>query len=201
MRDRTPMSANAMRATWAALAAGLFCAVAHAAGPVNLVDTFTATTANMKPEGLNLRFQIIQWQDDDARAAAVEAMAAGADAATPLSKLPTVGYVWPAQSPVGYSVKYSHRAQQPDGKERITLVTDRRLGSYEFKGWTVEKPVGQETAYSVVELYLDGSGTGTGTFSHVAEVVLDEQAGSVALKDGAAAPTLLVDVKRAAERQ
>lgn len=194
------MSASAVRAFFAAVAACALCGAAQAAGPVSLVDTFTATTANIKPAGLGLRFQIIQWQDADARAAAVASMAAGAEASTPLSKLPTVGYVWPAESPVGYSIKYSHRMQQPDGKERITLVTDRRLGSYEFKGWTVENPA-PETPYSVVELYLDGSGTGTGTFSHAAEVVLDEAAGSVSLKDGAAAPVLLVEVKRESKKQ
>jgi hypothetical protein len=194
------MPASAVRAFFAAVAAGVLCTAAQAAGPVSLVDTFTATTANMAPAGLGLRFQIIQWQDADARAAAVAAIAAGVGAPTPLSKLPTVGYVWPRESPVGYSIKYSHRTEQPDGKERITLVTDRRLGSYEFKGWTVENPA-VETPYSVVELYLDGSGIGTGTFSHVAEVVLDEEAGSVARKDGAAAPALLVDVKREAKQQ
>src|SRR5688572_20847214 len=97
-----------------------------------LAGAFTATTANMTPASVNLRMQILQWQEGDARAEVVATLAAGADAATPLGKLPTVGYVWPTGSPVGYSVKYAHRAPQPDGSERITLVTDKRLGSYDF---------------------------------------------------------------------
>ncbi len=170
---------------------------AHAAGPATVVDTFTAKTANMTPAGLELRVQILEWQNADARAAAVASMAAGADAATPLGKLPTVGYVWPKESPVGYSVKYAHR-EQVGGTERITLVTDKRLGSYEFKGWSAPNSVAQDVPYSVMELYLGGTGAGTGTLSLVAEAMLDEEAGSVALKDGAAAPALLVDVKRSA---
>lgn len=188
---------DAARVVVSALAACVLTTAAHAAGPASVVDTFTATTANMTPAGLDLRIQILEWQDADARSEVVGAIVAGADATTPLGKLPTVGYVWPSESPVGYSVKYAHR-EQTGGGERVTLVTDKVLGSYEFNGWSVASPAAQEVPYSVVELYLGGSAAGTGTLSLVAEVMLDEQAGSVALKDGAQAPALLVDVSRAA---
>jgi hypothetical protein len=103
--------------------------------------------------------------------------------------------VWPNGSPVGYSVKYAHRAPAAGGGERITLVTDRQIGSYDFKGWSVPSPVAKSDApYSVIELYVDGAGTGTGSLSLAAEVMLDEEAGTVALDDGA--PTLLANVKR-----
>lgn len=168
---------------------------ARAAGPPKLAATYTATTANMTPAGLSLRVQVIEWQEGDARAEAVASLAAGADAATPVAKLPTVGYVWPTGSPVGYSVKYAHRVANADGSERITLVTDRQLGSYDFNGWSVPSPVAKSDApYSVLELRLDGAGTGTGYLSLAAEVRLDEAAGTVALDEGA--PTLLTNVKR-----
>ena len=51
-----------------------------------IADTFTATTANMTPAGVNLRIQILEWQEADARAEVVATLAAGADAATPLGK-------------------------------------------------------------------------------------------------------------------
>lgn len=168
---------------------------AYAAAPRLVVDAFTATTANMTPSGLNLRLQIIEWQEVEARREVVATLAAGLDAATPLAKLPTVGYVWPHGSPVGYSVKYAHRIPQPDGSERLTLVTDKRLGSYDFKGWSVASPaVGSDVPYSVIELDLSGSGVGTGTLSLVGEVALDEEGGTVTLKPGA--PSLLANVKR-----
>jgi len=178
----------------AALLLGMTVGAAGAA-PRPVAETFTATTANMTPAGVSLRMQIIEWQEADARAEAVAALAAGAEAATPLAKLPTVGYVWPNGSPVGYSVKYAQRAPQPNGGERITLVTDKRLGSYDFKGWSAASPGAASNApYSVIELDLAGSGSGTGTLSLVGEVVLDEQAGTVALKPDA--PSLLTNVKR-----
>lgn len=181
-------------ATCAMAAVAAFMTSKALAGPRLVADTFMATTANMTPAGVNLRMQIIEWQDADARAQAVAALAAGADAPTPLAKLPTVGYVWPSGSPVGYSIKYANRAVGPDGGERITLVTDKRLGSYDFKGWSAASPAHGDAPYSVIELDLSGSGAGTGTLSLVGEVVLDEKAGTVALKAGA--PTLLSNVKR-----
>ncbi len=182
-----------------AMAAALPATVAteaHAATRL-VADLFTATTANMTPAGVNLRMQILEWQEADARAEVVATLVAGADAATPLGKLPTVGYIWPNGSPVGYSVKYTQRAQQPDGGEHITLVTDKPLGSYDFKGWSVPNSAAKSQApYSVIELDVNGSGSGSGSFSLVGEVSLDEQAGTVTLK--AATPSLLTNVRREA---
>lgn len=198
MRGRTTMSANKNRWGRRLTGAIAFLMATQALAAQRLVaDTFTATTANMTPAGINLRLQIIQWQEADARAEAVATLAGGADATTPLAKLPTVGYIWPNGSPVGYSVKYAHRAPQPDGSERITLVTDKRLGSYDFKGWSVASAAAPGDApYSVIELVISGSGTGTGTFSLAGEALLDEAAGTVALNVGA--PSLLTNVKREA---
>jgi hypothetical protein len=179
-----------------ALASTLAASVIDAAPRLPL-DTFTATTAHMTPAGVQLRLQIIEWQEPEARAEVVATLAAGADAATPLGKLPTVGYAWPNGSPVGYSLKYAHREPAGDGRERITLVTDKRLGSYDFKGWSVASPaVNNDAPYSVIELYVSDAGTGTGTLSLAGEVVLDEAAGTLALQSGSGAPSLLENVKR-----
>jgi hypothetical protein len=179
-----------------ALASALITSSAVAAQRLPL-DTFTATTAHMTPAGLQLRLQIIEWQEPEARAEVVATLAAGADAATPLGKLPTVGYAWPSGSPVGYSLKYAHREPTGDGRERITLVTDKRLGSYDFKGWSVASPAAKnDMPYSVIELYVSDAGTGTGTMSLTGDVMLDEAAGTVALQSPAGAPSLLENVKR-----
>jgi hypothetical protein len=198
------MSANYNRfilsimAACAMAAIALFSMTKAYAAPRLVADTFTATTANMTPAGLSLRIQVLEWQEVDARAEVVASLAAGADAATPIGKLPTVGYVWPQGSPVGYSLKYAHREQEPDGSDRITLVTDRPLGSYDFKGWSVASPaVKNDAPYSVIELELNDSGSGSGNLSLVGEVSLDEAAGTVTL-DSSAAPSLLTNVKREA---
>ena len=168
----------------------------NAAGPRAIAEVYTAKTANMTPAGIDLRVQIIEWQEPAARAEVVAALAAGAEGAATLAKLPTVGYIWPNRSPVGYSVKYAHREQAADGTTRVTLVTDKRIGSYDYKGWSAATPVVSDVPYSVVELYVDGSGNGTGTMSLAANVELDEQAGTVALAGGSTDTKLLSDVKR-----
>jgi hypothetical protein len=151
----------------------------------------------MTPAGVKLRIQVLEWQEADARSEVVATLAAGAEAATELAKLPTVGYVWPNGSPVGYSLKYAHRVPAADGGERITLVTDRRIGSYDFKGWSVPNPAANGNApYSVIELNVDGSGTGTGNLSLAAEVMLDEADSTVSLATSSGATRVLTDVKR-----
>ena len=195
MKSDQNLSSNKTHLLIFSIAAVLLSMTAGAAGPRLVADTFTATTANMTPAGENLRIQILEWQEADARTNVVATLAAGADASPPLAKLPTVGYIWPKGSPVGYSVKYAHREPQADGGERVTLVTDKRIGSYDFKGWTTPSPAAPtEAPYSVVELDLSSSGSGTGALSLASEVMLDEQAGTVTLKPGA--PALLTNVKR-----
>ena len=185
-------------AACAMAAIALFSMTKAYAAPRLVADTFTATTANMTPAGLGLRIQILEWQEAEARAEVVASLAAGADAATPVGKLPTVGYVWPQGSPVGYSLKYAHHEPQSDGSDRITLVTDRPLGSYDFKGWSVASPaVKNDAPYSVIELELNGSGGGSGNLSLVGEISLDEAAGTVTL-ESSAVPSLLTNVKREA---
>ncbi len=195
------------RIFWSVVAACAMAAIfavapatsAYGAGPRAVADAFTATTANMTPADLNLRIQVLEWQEADARAEVLAALDAGTETPKTLAKLPTVGYIWPASSPVGYSLKYAHREPAPSGGERITLVTDKRLGSYDFKGWSVASPaVNNDHPYSVIELTLSDSGTGTGTMSLAGDVALDESAGTVALEGGGGAAPLLADVKREA---
>jgi hypothetical protein len=189
------MSAERARLWVAALGGCVLAAAALAPATADVrrvQDTFTATTAGMTPAGLALRFQVLEWSADAARADVVATL----DDTKALAKLPTVGYVWPAGSPVGYAVKYAHRTQTDDGRDRITFVTDKALGSYEFKKWNVAGVAAPapSAGYSVIELYVDSAGNGVGTFSLAAEVVVDEATSTVSLAPGGA--NLLADVKR-----
>jgi len=156
-------------------------------------DTFTATTAGMTPTGLALRLQVLEWTDDAARAEVVTALQ-NTDAPA-LRQLPTVGYLWPAGSPVGYSIKYAQRTTTAAGGERITFVTDRPVGSYDYKPWSVAAATAKPAVdYSVIELYLDAGGNGTGNLSLAADVVIDAATNTVSLAEGAA--TVLAQVQR-----
>ena len=146
----------------------------------SVVDTFTTTTTGMTPAGLALRIQVLEWSDDNARADVVAAL----EDAPALGKLPTVAYVWPAGSPVGYTVKYAHRTKTADGRDRLTFVTDKAVGSYDFKKWSVAGTTARPLPYSVVELYVDAVGNGTGNLSLAAEVAIDSATNTITLATG-----------------
>jgi hypothetical protein len=156
-----------------------------------LQATFSATTTGMTPADLGLRIQILGWSDEAGRSDVLATL----DDSAALARLPTVGYLWPAGSPVGYTIKYAHRTPEQSGGERITLITDKALGSYDFKKWSVAGSAPpSDRKYSVVELYVDDNGQGVGSFSLAGDVVVDTEAGTVALGPGGA--RLLTNVKR-----
>ena len=169
-------------------------------------ETLTATTANMDPAGEDLKFNVLRWLSAEDRQAVVEAVSAmmasaeeseESNSEQALSDLPTVGYVWLGSSSVGYGVKYTHREQTQDGGERITFVTDPRLGTYGPAPWTaVDASEPPAEPFTVIELRLDDTGAGQGTMSIATEITLDEASGTVALTDYDSAPVLLEGVKR-----
>ena len=189
-------SGKRTRLVAACAAALLLLATTAPAAPRALAAAFTAVTTGMTPANVNLRIQILGWSEADARAEVVAALADEAEAAKALAQLPTVGYVWPAGSPAGYSVKYAHRTEQENGGERVTLLMDKRIGSYDYKGWTVSGATAKQTPYSVMELNLDKAGNGVGTLSLAADVVVDEEANTVSLATGGTTVNVLKDVKR-----
>ena len=61
--------------------------------------------------------------------------------------------MWSSET-AGYSVHYAARLAQPDGSERIILITDRRLGAWN----NLWKPAGAASPtdyeFSLIDLHL-----------------------------------------------
>ena len=176
---------------------------AQPGGDESVPETITATTANMDPEGTELRFNVLRWSDDAEREAVFDVLT-GADTEASddgeldaLTDLPTLGYVWPDGSSLGYAIKYARRDTAPGGGERLTFVTGRRLGTFGRDPWT---PAGTPDTvlrpFTVIELRLDGNGDGAGTMSPAADVAFDEANQTVALTNYDDAATLLAAAKR-----
>jgi hypothetical protein len=111
-----------------------------------------------------------------------------------LGKAPVVGHVWSSEV-AGYSIHSASRIAQPDGSERIILITDRRLGAWN-ELW---KPVtGEPSAYefSVIEIHLNPKGDGEGKASLTGKVVTDSAAKTIALENYNSLPVVLRNVKR-----
>ena len=115
-----------------------------------------------------------------------------------ISRAPTVGYLWTTDV-TGYSIKYAYHAPSPGGGERIVLATDRRLGAYS-PGWELAaaraKPAETDYDFTLVEIRLDGKGSGEGKTSLTTKVVADNEAHTLALDNYAATPALLAHVTR-----
>jgi hypothetical protein len=102
---------------------------------------------------------------------------------------PTLGYIW-TDGVTGYSIKYAWRSPGTEEKERIVLVTDRRLNSHAPK-WPAASGAADDAEFTVIELRIDGQGTGEGKTSLTTRVAIDADARTLALDGYAAAPALL----------
>jgi hypothetical protein len=109
---------------------------------------------------------------------------------------PTCGYIW-GEGVTGYSIKYAWRAPSAEGGDRIVLVTDRRLGAHGSAATLA--PGGSASAasgsadrdFTVIEMRLDGKGSGEAKASLNANVVIDAAAKTLSLDGYASAPALL----------
>jgi hypothetical protein len=106
---------------------------------------------------------------------------------TEVKAAPTIGFVW-GDGPTGYSIKYAWRAPAPDGRERLVLVTDRRLGTHLASSAASAKAGDAE--FTVIEMRLDGKG-GEGKSSFDSPVVVDATAATLALGAYATAPIFI----------
>lgn len=102
---------------------------------------------------------------------------------------PTLGYIW-TDGVTGYSIKYAWRSPGTEEKERIVLVTDRRLNSHAPEWPAASGPVG-DAEFTVIEMRIDGQGTGEGKTSLTTKIAIDTDAKTLALDGYATAPAFL----------
>jgi hypothetical protein len=106
-----------------------------------------------------------------------------------------VGYLWSSES-VGYALRYAYRMTQADGRVRIVLATDRRLGSLNGS-WKPATGVPDDYSFTVIELRLDPAMRGEGKTSLTGKVSIDAAANTIALEDYAVLPVTLKNVRPA----
>jgi hypothetical protein len=115
--------------------------------------------------------------------------------AAALGKAPILGHLWSSEV-AGYSLRYAAKIAQPDGGERIILITDRRLGAWN----DLWKPAGSDAAtnyeFSVVEIHLNSKGEGEGKASLSGKVAFDGTEKTLALESFSALPVILKNVSR-----
>ena len=95
----------------------------------------------MEPAGESLKFSVLRWSSEEDQHEVLsiltpeEAQSEDAESAElqALQELPSVGYLWPGSSGVGYSLKYAYRLATPDGGSESRSspggLSGRSLGS------------------------------------------------------------------------
>jgi hypothetical protein len=108
---------------------------------------------------------------------------------------PIVGHLWSSEV-AGYSLRSASKISEPNGGERILLITDRRLGAWNDL-WA---PAGTDAAnsyeFSVIELRLNTKGEGEGKVSLTGKVAVDGAAKAIAPENYDALAVVLKNVRR-----
>ena len=110
-------------------------------------------------------------------------------------RAPTVGYIWTSDV-TGYSIKYAYRTPSPESGERIVLAIDRRLGTHVAAWQPVTPQPATDYPFTVLEMRFDTRGIGEARTSLTTNVVVDKQAGTLALENYAGAPAILQKVRK-----
>jgi hypothetical protein len=178
------------------LIAGI-CAVSVLLGAQNqTIQHFSATAVNVSGAPDPLKIDLLRWSTEAERDQVVAAFDKGEkEFAAQLAKEPTLGYVWTSES-AGYTVRYAYRIAGGDGSQRVVVVAEKPLGSWNPQIWQpTGNAKGNSYDFTVLELHLRRGAPGEGKSSLFAKVTVDKTARTIALEGYAAAPVVLKDVK------
>jgi hypothetical protein len=110
---------------------------------------------------------------------------------TVLQDLPRIGF-FRAPSSLGIDIHFARRTDLPDGGQRVTLITDRRIGFWE----AANQPRSIDYPFTLIELHLNADGAGEGKLSIATKVVLDKKTNSITLENYDLQPVMLTQVKQ-----
>jgi hypothetical protein len=99
---------------------------------------------------------------------------------------------WPGL--LHYTIRYAHRIPRPDGGEDIVLGTDQPIWMWWDKSHADDS---DKHPYSVIQLRLNGAGSGEGKLSLASPIAGDTESNGIVLQDYASQPVALLDVRRA----
>jgi hypothetical protein len=188
---------------------GPFCRISTVAAGVALVATlsfaahrqtmgtperFVANAVNMdRGTAGNIEIVVNRWSTDAQRDKLMAVMLdKGPDKLLDvLQDMPRMGY-FRAPGNVGIDIHFARRLSQPDGGERVVLVTDRRIGFWE----AANQPRSLDYPFTVIELRLNAEGEGEGKMSLATKIVADKENNIITLEDYGIQPVMLTNVRR-----
>jgi hypothetical protein len=112
-----------------------------------------------------------------------------------LQEAATVGYLWSSEM-AGYALRYAGRVENPDGSQRIILITQRKLGTVNQVWRPTVDGASNSYEFSVIELRLNAKGEGEGRISLSGRVAEDAGAKIVAIENYNALPVVFREVRK-----
>jgi hypothetical protein len=157
-------------------------------------ERFTAAAINMNNGAAGtIEIVVNRWSTDAERDRLMSVMLErGPDKLLDaLQDLPRVGYFRTPDS-IGWDVHFARRTPGADGGERVTLVTDRRIGFWEAS----RQPRSVDYPFTVIELRLNRDGEGQGKMSVATKIIADKDNNIITLENYDLQPVQLTNVKR-----
>jgi hypothetical protein len=112
-----------------------------------------------------------------------------------LQEAATVGYLWSSEM-AGYALRYAGKIENPDGSQRIILITQRKLGTVNQVWRPTVDGASSSYEFSVLELRLNAKGEGEGKVSLTGRVAEDAAARIVTIENYNALPVVFRDVRK-----
>ena len=117
-----------------------------------------------------------------------------------LQETTTVGYLWTSEI-AGYALRFAGKEANPDGSQRIVLITERRLGAVNQRWTPTFQGAPNTDEFSVVELRLNTKGEGEGKVSLTGTVAPDPGLHIVAIENYDGLPVVFAKVRKQVVRQ
>ena len=111
-----------------------------------------------------------------------------------LNETTTVGYLWSSEM-AGYALRYAGKVDNPNGSQRIVLITQRRLGAVNQRWNPTFEGAANNYEFSVIELRLNAKGEGEGRASLAGKIAPDVSARIVTLENYDALPAVFHNVR------
>ena len=180
------------RHTFTAAALAALFAVSHPAAQTT--ERFTAAAVNMnRGVASNIDIVINRYSTTSERERLMSVMLEKGPEKLldTLQGLPRVGYFRTPDS-IGWDIHFASKVPGTDGGERITLITDRRIGFWEAS----RQPRSFDYPFTVIELRLNGDGEGEGKMSIATKIIADKENNIVTLENYGTQPVLLTNIRR-----
>jgi len=188
------MSLRFRTAALASIAAAALSFVVASAQTNGTPERFTASAMDVNRGAAgNVEIVINRWSTDSQRNTLMKTLLdkGPEKLLDKLQDMPRAGYIRTPDS-VGWDLHFARRTPQPEGGERIVLVTDRRIGFWE----ATNKPRSFDYPFTVIELRINRDGEGEGKMSIATKIVADKEQNTVTLENWDTSPVMLTNVKR-----